>query len=68
MKSSYFQDKWNIVLMILSIIVVVELVALIRVQAQPCTLDFEVRQGVNFNQPCPTYHNCGVGSKPPIVK
>ncbi len=30
--------------------------------SQPCTLSFEVHQGLNFNQPYPTYHHCGLDS------
>ena len=60
--------KWNWILAIEAVILIVLVVVLVRQPAQPCTLSFEVHKGVNFNQPYPTYTNCGPGSKPPIVR
>ena len=43
------------------------LVVIITKPTPPCTLSFEVHKGVNFDQPYPTYRNCGPNTNYPIL-
>lgn len=57
----------NLLLAILAIATIILLIVIITRPTPPCTLSFEVHEGVNFNQPYPTYRHCGPNTNYPIL-
>jgi hypothetical protein len=63
-KEERVMSKWNIgnIVGIIAVLVLgFEIVVLIREQQPPCTVEFKVIKGQNFNQPYPVYSSCSTG-------
>jgi hypothetical protein len=56
------KNVWNWILVIEGIIIIL-LIGVVIHDRPPCTLDFKVIPGTNFNQPYPVYEHCS-GSEP----
>jgi hypothetical protein len=50
---------------IITILVVLVVFVLVNQTTQKCSMTFQVHKGWNFNQPYPTYHDCGYQSIKP---
>lgn len=58
------KDKWNWILGLLVLGIVLEFVVIVTRPTPPCTESLDVTKGQNFNQPILTEHNCSAGQIP----